>query len=212
MDSIFINIGYILLLLNAVLYCTIFLKQEKSFKIFTIYLLATIFIQMASKVVSIVHGNNLFLSHFYFIGQFILLGLFFKNLYQSKIQKIAANWIILIGCFILVSQYVLQPEVFFKFNLFEIFFTSFLIILFAGIHLYNLLTEKKVFYYTTIGILLYLSGSTILFFVGNLTAVLSTEYKFLPWTLNALLIIVYHIFILFEWKKMFYKKAITRSK
>lgn len=193
-------------MLNTLLYCKVFLKQEKAFKIFTIYLIGTILIQIASKIVSILYGNNLFLSHFYFIGQFVLLSLFFKNLYEFKIQKTVANWILITGCLILAAQYTLEPEVFFKFNLFEIFLTSFLTILLAGIHLYNLLTERKVFYYCTIGILLYLSGSTILFFVGNLTSVLSKEYKFLPWTLNAVLVVVYHIFILFEWRKMFYVK------
>jgi hypothetical protein len=44
------------------------------------------------------------------------------------------------------------------------------------------------------------------FFVGNLTAILSSEYQFLPWTLNAILVVIYHVFILFEWRKIFYLK------
>lgn len=192
--------------LNLVLYLKVFFKQGKAFKIFTFYLFGTVLVQILSKIFMILNGNNLFLSHFYFVGQFVLLSLFFKSLFKTSTQKTIANWFLIIGISVLAVQYIIDPNVFFKFNLFEIFITSFLIIILAAIHLYNLLSEEKVFYYCTIGILLYLSGSTILFFVGNLTAILSSEYQFLPWTLNAILVVIYHVFILFEWRKIFYLK------
>jgi hypothetical protein len=203
-----INIGYALLFLNLVLYLKVFFKQGKAFKIFTVYLLGTVLVQITSKIFMILYDNNLFLSHFYFIGQFVLLSLFFKSLFKTKTQKTIVNWFLIIGILVLALQYLINPSIFFKFNLFEIFVTSFLIIIMAAIHLYNLLSEEKVFYYCTLGILLYLSGSTILFFVGNLTAILSTEYQFLPWTLNGVLVVIYHCFILFEWRKTFYLKKI----
>lgn len=191
-----------------VLYLKDFFQQGKSFKIFTIYLIGTSLIQIVSKIFLNMYANNLFLSHYYFIGQFILLGLFFKSLFTNRIQKSVANWILIIGLILLAIQYSLNPAVFYKFNLFEIFVTSFLVIILAAMHLYNLLAEEKVFYYCTIGILLYLSGSTILFFVGNITAILSEKYQFLPWTLNAILVIIYQLFILFQWRKMIYSKKI----
>ena len=190
------------------LYLKVFFKQGKASKIFTVYLLGTVVVQIISKIFLMLYENNLFISHFYFIGQFILLSAFFKSLYKTKTQKTIANWILIIGVSVLAVQYVIDPNVFFRFNLFEIFITSFLIIIMAAIHLYNLLSEEKVFYYCTIGILLYLSGSTILFFVGNLTAILSEKYQFLRWTLNAVLVVIYHLFILFEWRQSFYLKKI----
>ncbi|NRS89125.1 hypothetical protein HNQ02_002047 [Flavobacterium sp. 7E] len=212
MNLLFVNIGYALLLMNTVLYFKGFSNQGKTFKIFTVYLLGTVLIQIASKTLLMLNNDNLFLSHFYFIGQFVMLSLFFKSLFKIKKQKLLANWILLIGIAVLAVQYSLSPNVFFRFNLFEIFLTSFLIIILAVVHLYNLLTEKKVFYYCTVGMLLYLFSSTVLFFVGNLSALLSKEYQLLPWTLNALLIIVYQLFILFEWKKSFYiKQSILKN-
>lgn len=212
MNLLFVNIGYALLLLNSVLYFKGFFNQGKAFKIFTVYLLGTVLIQIFSKFFSSLYGNNLFLSHFYFIGQFVVLSLFFKSLFNIKKQKLLVNGILIIGMSILAGQYLLDPNLFFRFNLFEIFLTSFLVIVLATVHLYNLLTEKKVFYYCTIGMLLYLFSSTVLFLVGNLTALLSKEYQLLPWTLNALLIIVYQLFILFEWKKSFYiKQSIIKN-
>lgn len=200
-----INIGFILLFLNLLLYVEVFFRKGKAVKIFTFYLIGTALVQLASQLYKIWYNNNLFLSHYYFIGQFILLGLFFRSLFTNPIQKSVANWILIIGLSLLAVQYSIDPAVFYKFNLFEIFVTSFLIIILAAMHLYNLLAEKKVYYYTTIGILIYLSGSTILFFVGNLTVILSEEYQFLPWILNAALVVVYQLFILFDWKKTFYK-------
>ncbi|WP_264544758.1 MULTISPECIES: hypothetical protein [Flavobacterium] len=93
-----------------------------------------------------------------------------------------------------------------KFNLFEIFITSFLIVTYATFHLYNLLNEEKEFYYVNLGILIYLFGSTVLFLGGNLAAMLSSKYNDVPWILNAFLYIIYQLFILYEWKKSFSKK------
>ena len=185
-----------------------FCQQGASFKIFTFYLIGTALVQIVSKIFLNLYANNLFLSHYYFIGQFLLLGLFFKSLFTNRIQKSVANWILIIGIILLAAQYSMYPNVFYKFNLFEIFVTSFLVIILAAMHLYNLLAEEKVFYYCTIGILIYLSGSTILFFVGNLTAILSEKYQFLPWTLNAALVVIYQLFISFQWRKTIYSKKI----
>ncbi|MGO4820917.1 MULTISPECIES: hypothetical protein [unclassified Flavobacterium] len=92
--------------------------------------------------------------------------------------------------------------------MFEIFVTSFLVIIYAVMHFYNMLNDKKEYYYINIGILSYLSGSTILFFVGNLTAELSPKISLLTWTLNAFLLIVYYLLIVYDWNKNFSKKAI----
>jgi positive regulator of sigma E activity len=74
-----------------------------------------------------------------------------------------------------------------------------------------MLNEKKEFYYVNVGLLIYLLGSTILFLVGNLTAILSPKMSLFTWILNALLIIINQFFILIEWKKSFYKKEINTA-
>ncbi|MFB9077024.1 hypothetical protein ACFFLS_03745 [Flavobacterium procerum] len=147
--------------------------------------------------------NNLSLVHLYFIGQFMLLGLFYKELFQNKAQKKIIQISLLTGIFILAIQYVLQPELFFKFNLFEITITSLLVVFFALLYLYNMLTDEKKFYYITVGLVIYLLASTILFLVGNLTLGLSEELKLITWTLNAFFVMVNQFFVLFEWKKSF---------
>ncbi|WP_243236435.1 hypothetical protein [Flavobacterium pectinovorum] len=70
-----------------------------------------------------------------------------------------------------------------------------------------MLTEKKEYYYVTIGIVVYMLGATVLLLLGNLSSNLCNEIKYLSWTINALLVVVYYLSILFEWKVSFSKKT-----
>ncbi len=207
MYNSFVYIGYFLSFVNLVLFMKGFSFHDKDFKIFTWYLGIIFCIQMIATTYVFFSVNNLFLSHFYFIGQLVVLSFFYSSLLKTKTQKKFLKIAFAIGILALSIHYYLDPSQFLKFNLFEIAVTSLLVVVFAMMHLYNMLAAEKEFYYVTIGIIIYLLGSTVLFFVGNLIIGLSNEFKFLTWTLNAILVIVYQLFILFEWKKSFYKKA-----
>lgn len=196
-------IGYFFLLLNLIVFLKGFSKNGKAFKIFTIYTGAILIIQLVSTILFKFRINNLFLSHFYFIFQFLLLSLFYYNLLKESLQKKTVAIFIILCPLILIVQYLINNTLFFKFNLFEIFITSFLLIIYSTFHLYNMLNGKREFYYINLGILLYLFGSTVLFLVGNLMNSLSSELNELTWILNSILYIVYQMFILTEWKKSF---------
>ncbi len=211
MYYILVNIGYLILFFNLILFIKGFANQGKAYKIFTWYLGVVFTIQIISNIFMRMNTNNLFLSHFYFIGQFILLSFFYITVLKEEFQKKLVKAGLVIGLLALSIQYAYDTSLFFKFNLFEIFITSFLLIIYATIHFYNMLNEKKEFYYVNVGLLIYLLGSTILFFVGNLTAVLSPKMSLFTWILNALLIIINQFFILIEWKKSFYKKEINTA-
>lgn len=165
-----------------------------------------IIIQSFTSYLKSIHENNLFLSHFYFILQFILLSFFYleviNNQFQRKIIKIA----IPICLVVLGIQYYYNKDLFNKFNLFEIFITSFLLIIFSMFHFYNILNEKKKYYYINTGILLYLFGSTVLFMSGNLISKLDLAPSRIIWILNSILYIIYQIFILIEWREIFLKR------
>ena len=70
-----------------------------------------------------------------------------------------------------------------------------------------MLTENKEYYYISIGIVFYLLTSTVLFLVGNLSPELSADLKYITWMLNAFLIVVYQLFILYDWIKSNPKKG-----
>nr|WP_315179626.1 hypothetical protein [uncultured Flavobacterium sp.] len=211
MYYVLVNIGYLILFFNLILFIKGFDNQGKAYKIFTWYLGVVFTIQIISNIFMRMNTNNLFLSHFYFIGQFILLSFFYITVLKEEFQKKLVKAGLVIGLLALSIQYAYDTSLFFKFNLFEIFITSFLLIIYATIHFYNMLNEKKEFYYVNVGLLIYLLGSTILFLVGNLTAILSPKMSLFTWILNALLIIINQFFILIEWKKSFYKKEINTA-
>ena len=203
-----VNIGYIILFISLVLFIKGFANKGKAYIIFTWYLGLVFSVQIISNILMRLRIHNLFLSHIYFIGQFVLLSFFYQNLLKEKRQKKIVNLCLIIGLLAIGIQYAVDPMVFYKFNMFEIFVTSFIVIIYAVMHFYNMLNDKKEYYYINIGILSYLSGSTILFFVGNLTAELSPKISLLTWTLNAFLLIVYYLLIVYDWIKNFSKKEI----
>jgi hypothetical protein len=206
--KIIIYIGYLLLGINFILFAIkLNKKRPRSVYIFTFYLLVMIVIQFFTNYLSNIGQNNLYLSHYYFIFQFILLSLFYleiiNNTYQRKIIKIAIPFCLVV----LGIQYFFNNDLYEKFNLLEIFITSFLLIIFSMFHFYNILNEKKRYYYLNTGILLYLFGSTVLFMSGNLISRLDLALSKIVWILNLLLYIVYQIFILLEWREIFIKKT-----
>lgn len=206
MWSLFANIGYLILLLNLILFIKGFRNNGKAYSIFTWYLGVIFLVQITSMTLKKFNINNLFLSHFYFIGQFVLLSLFYLHILKEEFQKKIVKVCLVIGLLALGIQYANDFSLFLKFNLFEIFITSLLLILYATFHFYNMLNEKKEFYFINMGVLFYLFGSTILFLVGNLTIVLSPKMNKITWILNSILYVLYQIFILVEWKKSFSKK------
>ena len=205
---IFVYLGYFILLVNFFLYWGGFSKYGKTFQYIVYYLTVLVIVQVSMEILVLQSIDNLYFIHVYFIGQFLCLGFFYKTLMKTKSQVAIIQYSMLIGCVILIVDYTINPEQFFKFNLLEIALTSLLVVLYAVMHLYNMLLEKKQYYYLTIGIITYLLASTVLFFVGNLTIGLSDAVKFLTWILNAIFVIVYQLFILCEWKISFYNKAI----
>jgi hypothetical protein len=206
MHYFLINFGIFLLFINVIVWATQFLKQGKTYRIFTIYLIVIFCIQLISNIMMRHSINNIYLSHLYFGSQFILLSLFYHSIFKQELHRSTLKIGLVAGLLILVIQFSLDFSLFYKFNLLEILLTSLLLIVFATIHFYNLLNEKKEFYYINIGLLMYLFGSTILFLLGNVTALLSSKWNLLVWTLNALIYVVFQFFILLEWMKSFSKK------
>lgn len=181
--------------------------MPRSYYFFTIYLLTMIIIQSYTSYLKSIHQPNLFLSHYYFILQFLLLSLFYLEILNNDLQRKIIKIAVALCLIILGIQYYFNRDLFFKFNLFEIFITSFLIIIFSMFHFYNILNEKKKYFYINTGILLYLFGSTVLFMSGNLISRLDLAPTKIVWILNSVLYIVYQVFILLEWREIFLKKT-----
>ena len=206
--KIFAYLGMFILALNFFLFLMIFSKKEKAFKIFSIYLVIMVIIQGSSAVYQILSINNIFLSHFYFILQFLLLSYFYLQILTIELQKKVVKLTIPICLIALAIQYYFNPELYYTFNLFEIFITSFSIIVFSMFHFYNMLGGKKNYYYINIGIFIYLFGGTFLFITGNLMNSLNRSYGNLIWMINSVLYIICQMYFLIEFKQIVSKEKI----
>lgn len=176
-----------------------FSRAGKAYTFFIGYLAWILICEIVFYVLNSQKINNLFFSHYYLIGQFLLLGLFFHEILIEKYQKKTARTFLIIIPVVLVIQYIIYPEKYYVFNLFEIFVTSYSIIILALFHLYNILDTQKKYNYISLGLLLYLISSTVIFLSGNLYTVMNRKLHKEIWVFNVVMFIVYQIFILAEY-------------
>ena len=196
-----INLGYLILTINTILYLKGFFKNGKAFKIIAVYNAVIFLIQLYTDILYRQSINNLYLSHFYFILQFIILSFFYLEIIKIPIQRQIIKISIPLCLSVLAIQYYINPNLYYKFNYFEIFITSFLLIIYSMFHFYNILNESKKFFYINMGILIYLFSSTIIFISGNLMISLSSNFNNVIWLINGVLYLIYQIFILVEYIK-----------
>ncbi|QBA20179.1 hypothetical protein EU348_02965 [Chryseobacterium indologenes] len=192
-------IGKGILLINLAVYCIGFSGGGKAYTFFIGYLAWILLCEIVFYVLNSQKINNLFFSHYYLIGQFLLLGLFFHEIVTEKYQKKTARTLLIIIPVVLVIQYIIYPEKYYVFNLFEIFVTSYSIIILALFHLYNILDTQKKYNYISLGLLLYLISSTVIFLSGNLYTVMNRKLHKEIWVFNVVMFIVYQIFILTDY-------------
>ena len=202
-DDLFEYVSILLIFINACLYIWSYRNFNKSIalKYFSVYLLISFTIILASTIMAKIPMNNLYLSHYYFISQFILLSLFYRSLFLKKQKKLVVYFLFGI-LFVLAFKYYLKPSLYFKFNILEIFITSFPIIVYSIIHLYNSLSRKGEYMFINSGILIYLTISTLIFILGDYLSGLNNGTISYIWMINKTLYIVYLVLILVEWKNL----------
>lgn len=196
-SEILADIGNILLLINCILLGKNIFNKTREFKVLFFYNLLMFIIQMITTILFYFSINNLFFSHFYFIGQFIVLSYFYYLLINVPFQRKIISIVSPLSLLLVGIQFALEPEIFLKLNLFEIFMMSLPLIVYATFHLYNLLTIEKRFYYFTTGLIIYLYGSTAVFLTYMLSTTISksSATKYI-WIFNLCLYIIYQLFIL----------------
>lgn len=205
--EILIYIGYVLLFINTVLYFISYKSKNFTYKILFSYLVFTFIIQIYSEGIAIKKGNNLFLSHYYFTGQFIIMSVFFyKTLINETIKKIIC--VVPFPVFILLFiQYFKNPEIYHNFNLFEILLTTVPIIGYCLFFLLERISslEKKFIFFIS-GLFIYILCSTLIFSAGNI----SGDTQRILWRFNNSLYIIFQILIFIEWYKNFRKIELNR--
>ncbi len=196
--------GLFLIVLNAVLYIWSYIFNKKNIALFylAIYLCICAIVMVVTAYLAHYSKANLHYSHIYFILQFVFLTLFYKTLF-SKIQRKIVVFILYFVLLVLLIQYINNPSLIKQFNLFEIFITSFPIIIYSIIHLYNSLSKEGEYMIINSGILVYITTSTLIFFLGNYLSGNHGNTITKIWLINKVLYVLYLVLILIEWKKTF---------
>jgi hypothetical protein len=73
------DVGCCLLAINVFLFFKSYRNKTVAFKIITFYLLYILIIELRTSYLGSLKENNLHLSHFYFIGQWVFLSFFFME-------------------------------------------------------------------------------------------------------------------------------------
>ncbi|MFD2907895.1 hypothetical protein ACFSX9_04010 [Flavobacterium ardleyense] len=89
----------------------------------------------------------------------------------------------------------------------EMYFATIPIIIYATMHLYNNLGQRKEFYYANLGLLFYLFTSTAIFLLYELATVLKYD-SFLSRLIQVNILLQYAKFGLFfyQWKLIYFNK------
>ncbi len=198
-------LGLIILLINIFLFTKShsFYSKNMAFIILFTYVTISFSFDLINEYMHSKRINNLYLSHFYFIYQFILFSYFYLLLFKQKQQQLLVKVIFLIVIISLGLYHIIYPKKLFEFNLLEVFITSFPLVIYSVIHLYNSLTTEGKFLYINAAILIYLSSSTLIFFLGNYLAQFDQEMVVNIWSIHKILRLIFLILIFLEWKNSF---------
>jgi len=189
----------LLLLLNVVLYFKGFLKKEKALVCFWLYLVMMLIIEFVSIWLFLKSEPNLFLSHFYFMLQFICLSYFYADLFVDKNRIV--KYLTGIVSVVLLSQYLIKPSLFYRFNLAEIVFTSLILVIYSLYYLFISLKKEIKYKYINLGVFTYLLSSMLIFCSGNLIQELDYSVNRYLWTFNSILSVIFQLLIFYEWYK-----------
>lgn len=203
------SVGLGILCINIVIYFIGFAKNNKAYKFFVAYLIGIAIIQALMEIYAYNGYKNHFLSNYYFSVRFILLSLFFYYAFSSIKKRISQiiKIVLIITVIALAIQYSIYPELYNSFNPMGVLTTSVLLVIYAVLYLYEMLSKKLPFYYTTVGIFLYIVSSAVIFASATSIVSFNDKINMYIWKLNAFLFIVYQLLILWEWKVTFYPKV-----
>ena len=200
--KVIIIFGNIILALNTFLFFKSYRKKTIAFKIIAFYLFYVLIIQLRMSYLSSHHINNLHCTHFYFIGQFVLLSFFFILEFKSKLLSNIIKIYLFIASLSLGLCYFLFPEFIDEHNKFEIVITSIPLTVYSFIFLIKRIdSDNKKFIYLNSGLFVYITCSTLIFIAGDL----KSDIKILIWLFNASLYLIYQILVFVDWYKNFGK-------
>jgi len=203
--TIYISVGI------AILYYIGLIRNNKAYKIFTLYLVSIAVVQLGAYYVGFGGSgkNNLYFSHFYHISQFILLSLFYFELVKRK-----EIWVVMILVLLFLGyQFIDNSNIYFEYNPLGMSITQTILVIYSILYFYRCLKDKGDFLIVNIGIFFYLLSSTLIFASGNLVLNIdvSEEIRLVLVNVNRVLYLVFQILIIIEWYKIYRKNKAVET-
>lgn len=199
-----------ILFINIALFTVGFMKNHKAYQFLYANLISIFIIQVIMFYYSSQNMNNHFLSNYYLFINFILLSFFFYHLFEklNSSKKLIVKYASLFITAGMILQYVLDFKMYFAFNPLGLLITSTVITLYAVFYLYELLNQKVAFLFTTVGIFIYFSCSSVIFASASSIVSFNSEINLVIWNVNSILFIVYQLLVLWDLKQKFSQKTI----
>ncbi|WP_299047256.1 hypothetical protein [uncultured Polaribacter sp.] len=151
----------------------------------------------------------MYISHYYFVGQFIFISLFYSKILKGKRLVAVIQKTLILIIILVIGYYSLYPEDYYKWNVFEIAITSVPLLVYSFLFFTQKIETKtgNSYIYFISGFFIYLLSSTLLFTLGNIGLGDSTvkPLKQLVWKINSILYLIYQILVFIEWYKNFRK-------
>lgn len=194
----------VLLLINTVLSVLYLWRSFDGFKYFVCFQVFTLIILVAAKLLWLEHEhnkavNNLPLLHFYTLGEFIILTMYYHQIFKliPIWRKYILSFVVVVIGLILANSIFLQPITTFNANaktLTQVIFIGYSVFFFSK-EIYNR-TDFLFSILKTINsaILLYYAGSLFIFMFGNVLINLEQLHS-LFWVANAVLYLIFQLLV-----------------
>lgn len=197
--------GLFLLISNAVLFLWKVKNTNFSYKLITIFLVLDAINESICNVTGFTNpGTNLILSHAHFHFHFVFFSLLYYQILSNKFKKVII-YISIIFYILIAYVYVLNTKMLFNISPQETGIISFILIAYALIFLYQSIeNQDKKYYNISLGLILYLTSSSIIFFAGTLNQdIVLIEDPYVDiWVFNSIFFIIYQVLIYKEWKRL----------
>ena len=210
-DDFIVNTGYLFLFINTLLFIISYNKKENATKYFILYLGLCSLIQLYSNHLNSSGIHNLFLSHYFFTGQFLLLSLFYSELSEYKKINKPIRYFSLVLTLSIILYFVLNPNSYVRWNEIEIGITSLPLLIYSFLFFIKKIDDskdKKYIYFNS-GFFVYTLCSTLIFILGNIGG---RELKLYVWNMNQILYLFFQILIFVEWYINFRKNTLFNKK
>jgi hypothetical protein len=205
-------LGLLFLIINTFLFVRNKAIHSKVSKFFIAYLVTLSVIEIACHVIGFLSPNsNFFISHFYFLFQFVFLSLLYYQLFQNKLIKKSIVFILILQLAVLLFIYSSNPQLFWNFNIYEIVSCSSILVMYALLYIFMNFENEHNYFNFSVGLILYLICSISIFTSSNLEMVLWEDPFIDIWIFNSIFYILFQYMIFREYKFFTKKKTTTHE-